>query len=107
MTTDASPAPEVEAVRRKAAGSSFYSAMRLMPKAEREAMYAIYAFCRAVDDIADNGIGTRQERHLALNAWRGDLARLVAGGARNSHNILCAIACCVCSCIDATGLHTP
>ena len=83
MTSDfhASPAPEIEAVRRKAAGSSFYSAMRLMPKAEREAMFAIYAYCRAVDDIADDGVGTRQERHLALNAWRGDLARLFEGGA--------------------------
>ena len=36
--------------------------MRLMPKAEREAMFAIYAFCRMVDDIADDGIGTRAER---------------------------------------------
>jgi len=74
-------APEIEAVRRKAAGSSFYAAMRLMPKAEREGMFAIYAFCRAVDDIADDGIGTREERHAALDAWREDLARLCAGGA--------------------------
>ncbi|MDE2134419.1 MAG: presqualene diphosphate synthase HpnD [Alphaproteobacteria bacterium] len=79
MITD--PAPEIEAVRRKAAGSSFYAAMRLMPKAEREAMFAIYAFCRAVDDIADDGIGTRSERHAALDAWREDVARLCAGGA--------------------------
>jgi phytoene synthase len=80
MTAHESSAPEIEAVRRKAAGSSFYSAMRLMPKPEREAMFAIYAFCRAVDDIADDGVGTRQERHLALNAWRADLAQLFAGG---------------------------
>ena len=50
---DASLPPEIEAVSRKAAGSSFYSAMKLLPKAQREGMYAIYAFCRAVDDIAD------------------------------------------------------
>ena len=81
MTNIASSAPEIEAVRRKAAGSSFYSAMRLMPKAEREAMYAIYAFCRAVDDIADNGVGSRGERHAALEVWREDVARLCAGGA--------------------------
>ena len=79
MTTNA--APEIEAVRRKAAGSSFYAAMRLMPKAEREGMFAIYAFCRAVDDIADDGIGTREERHAALDAWRDDVTRLCAGGA--------------------------
>ena len=49
-----------------ASGSSFYAAMRLMPKREREAMFAIYAFCRVVDDIADDGIGTRAERHAQL-----------------------------------------
>ncbi|MGC9952817.1 MAG: presqualene diphosphate synthase HpnD [Rhizomicrobium sp.] len=81
MSTDASSTPEIETVRRKAAGSSFYSAMRLMPKAEREAMYAIYAFCRAVDDIADDGVGTRAERHGALDGWREDVTRLCAGGA--------------------------
>ncbi len=74
-----SSAPEIEAVRRKASGSSFYAAMRLMPKAEREAMFAIYAFCRAVDDIADDGVGTRAERHAALNEWRADVAALYAG----------------------------
>jgi phytoene synthase len=73
-------APEIAAVQEKASGSSFYSAMRLMPKAEREAMFAIYAFCRAVDDIADDGIGTRPERHEALNAWRADLDALYDGG---------------------------
>jgi len=73
-------APEIRAVQEKASGSSFYSAMRLMPKAEREAMFAIYAFCRAVDDIADDGIGTRPERHEALLAWRTDLDALYADG---------------------------
>ena len=80
MSDTFSTAPEIEAVRRKAATSSFYSAMRLMPKAEREAMYAIYAFCRAVDDIADDGIGTRDERRAALNTWRDDVRRLCDGG---------------------------
>ncbi len=81
MTHFAIPAPEIEAVRRKASRSSFYAAMRLMPKVEREAMYAIYAFCRAVDDIADDGVGTRAERHGALDRWREDMARLYGGGA--------------------------
>src|SRR5204862_5768795 len=74
--------PEIGAeIVQKAAGSSFYSAMRLMPKAEREAMLAIYAFCRAVDDIADSGIGSRAERHEALSQWRRDLDTLYDGGA--------------------------
>jgi phytoene synthase len=71
---------EIDAVQEKASGSSFYSAMRLMPKAEREAMFAIYAFCRMVDDIADDGKGTRDERHHDLLEWRADLDVLYAGG---------------------------
>lgn len=71
--------PEIEAVRRKAAGSSFYSAMKLLPKARREGMYAIYAFCRAVDDIADDGEGTREERLVELDDWRDDLKALYTG----------------------------
>ena len=81
MNVMGSGAPEIRAVHEKAAGSSFYSAMRLMPRAEREAMFAIYAFCRAVDDIADEGIGTRAERHDALTLWRNDLHALYSSGA--------------------------
>lgn len=72
-------APEMQEARKKAAGSSFYSAMRILPRAEREAMFAIYAFCRAVDDIADDGVGTRESRHEALETWRKDLADLYEG----------------------------
>ncbi len=72
-------APQAKAVKKKASGSSFYTAMRLMPARERDAMFAIYAFCRKVDDIADDGIGTRPERHEKLEAWRADLAALYAG----------------------------
>jgi phytoene synthase len=72
--------PDPGAIEKKVAGSSFYSAMRLMPKAERDAMFAIYAFCRAVDDIADDGEGTRPERAERLVEWRRDLAALYSGG---------------------------
>jgi len=75
---DAQPAQTLS-VQQKAAGSSFYLAMRLMPAAQRDAMFAIYAFCRAVDDIADDGQGTRSERQNALNVWRDDLASLYGG----------------------------
>ena len=73
-------APEIQAVEAKAKGSSFYAAMRLMPRAEREAMFAIYAFCRMVDDIADDGDGTREERFAELALWRRDLDVLYGGG---------------------------
>jgi len=77
------PAPQADLAlaRQKASGSSFYAAMRLLPRAERDAMFAIYAFCRAVDDIADDGLGTRAERHAQLQSWRDDLAALYAGKA--------------------------
>ena len=77
--TETMHAPQSKAVKKKASGSSFYTAMRLMPKSERDAMFAIYAFCRKVDDIADDGTGTRPERHEKLESWRADLDALYAG----------------------------
>ena len=71
--------PQTEAAQSKASGSSFYLAMRLMPKAEREAMFAIYAFSRAVDDIADDGVGPREARRAELEAWRRDVEAIYAG----------------------------
>ncbi len=49
----------------RASGSSFYTAMRIMPKAQREAMYEIYSFCRKVDDIADSTGAARSPRRAA------------------------------------------
>lgn len=67
-------------VHARVRGSSFYAGMRALPRAEREAMYTIYAFCRAVDDIADNEEGTRETRAAALESWRADIDSLYAGG---------------------------
>ena len=64
----------------RAAGSSFYAAMRIMPKAQREAMFEIYSFCRLVDDIADDG-GPRDQRLNQLQRWRTDIDALYAGKA--------------------------
>jgi presqualene diphosphate synthase len=60
-------------------GSSFYLAMRILPAAQRDAMYQIYAFCRAVDDIADEGTLPRRERAIALDQWRADIDACYAG----------------------------
>ena len=60
--------------------SSFYAGMRVLPKAERDAMFAVYAFCRAVDDIADDIEGTPDERRAGLAGWRADIDSLFAGG---------------------------
>ena len=59
--------------------SSFYLAMRILPSEQREGMYAVYAFCRAVDDIADDG-GPSAPRLAMLDQWRADIARLYDGG---------------------------
>ncbi|HEY4265051.1 MAG TPA: squalene/phytoene synthase family protein, partial [Micropepsaceae bacterium] len=67
------------AAQTRASGSSFYAGMRLLPKAERDAMFAIYAFSRAVDDIADEGHDSRASRHAALDDWRRDIEQLYAG----------------------------
>jgi presqualene diphosphate synthase len=61
-----------------ASGSSFYAAMRILPRAQREAMFQIYSFCRQVDDIADSD-GPRPERLKALQQWRDDIDALYQG----------------------------
>ena len=53
-----------------AAGSSFYTAMRILPQQRRDAVMAIYAFCRAVDDIADDWQAPSAPRLQALQSWR-------------------------------------
>jgi presqualene diphosphate synthase len=72
----------------EASGSSFHSAMRLLPAQRRDAMYAIYAFCRAVDDIADEP-GSLAEKRTALAAWRVEIDALYAG--RPSYRIAQAL----------------
>jgi squalene synthase HpnD len=67
----------------QASGSSFYVGMRVLPKAEREGMYAVYSFCRQVDDIADDLEGAQADRRDLLNAWRADLESLYAGARPN------------------------
>src|SRR5438270_1041961 len=54
--------------------------MRIMPRAQREAMYEIYAFCRKVDDIADES-GPRDIRLDQLRLWRADIDALYQGSA--------------------------
>jgi presqualene diphosphate synthase len=67
-----------ENAAKRASGSSFYTAMRIMPRPQREAMFEIYSFCRAVDDVADDG-GPRAERLDKLTRWRAEIDALYAG----------------------------
>lgn len=75
--TDSQSLEYVTAVVQRS-GTSFYWAMRLLPVAKREAMYAIYAFCREVDDIADDP-GATDEKMRRLADWRVEIERLFAG----------------------------
>ncbi|MCW5731043.1 MAG: presqualene diphosphate synthase HpnD [Alphaproteobacteria bacterium] len=69
-----------EAMRRRveASGTSFFSAMRLLAPERRAAMYAIYAFCREVDDIADEGLDPAT-KEADLAAWRAEIDALYEG----------------------------
>ncbi|HUY69393.1 MAG TPA: presqualene diphosphate synthase HpnD, partial [Alphaproteobacteria bacterium] len=64
--------------RVNAAHSSFHAGMAILPKTRREAMYAVYAFCREVDDIADDG-GSKETRAEGLQQWRARIADLFRG----------------------------
>jgi squalene synthase HpnD len=78
MTTEPQAASDPAALQAQVSGSSFYAAMRVMPRAERGAMFAIYSFCRMVDDIADDGTRPRALRATELDRWRADLGALSA-----------------------------
>jgi len=52
--------------------------MRILPRAQREAMFEIYSFCRAVDDIADDP-GPREPRRQQLARWRSDIDAVYRG----------------------------
>lgn len=67
----------------KRAGTSFYWAMRLQPEAKRKAMFAIYAFCREVDDIAD-GPNAAAAKLARLAEWQADIDRLFEGRPRQT-----------------------
>jgi phytoene synthase len=76
MTSEAAAANTSDGT--SASGSSFYAAMRILPRAQREAMFQIYDFCRQVDDIADSD-GPRDARLAALQQWRDDVEALYQG----------------------------
>ena len=67
----------VDAIVRRA-GTSFYRGMKILPRDRRAAMYAIYAFCRIVDDVADEPAPIPQKL-AGLQDWRGRIGRLYAG----------------------------
>ena len=63
---------ESRSITRKSA-SNLALAFVLLPRAKRDAMSALYAFCREVDDVADNEAAPAGERRERLAAWRADV----------------------------------
>ena len=86
MSLDSAPVPEVvtdpqqrrvqshEYCRQltRAAAKNFYYGLRLLPEPKRSAMFALYAYMRLVDDIADDDEDDRsiEQREQDLEAWR-------------------------------------
>ena len=61
-----------------ASGSSFYYSFLFLPPDKRRAITAFYAFCREVDDVADEASDVGVAR-AKLAWWRTEVANLVAG----------------------------
>jgi len=65
--------------RVKASGSSFAAGMGILSVPRREGMYALYAFCREVDDIADES-PTKEIRETGLKLWHNRIKKLFEDG---------------------------
>lgn len=76
-------------VTRRAA-TSFYYAFRVLSPSQRDALYAVYAFCRAVDDAADENDPREAPRLLA--GWREELARCYRGAPLHPVTVVLAAA---------------
>lgn len=63
-------------------GSSFYYSFVILPKKQRQAITALYAFCREVDDVVDN-ISEPAIAQTKLDWWRKELERLYQGQAQH------------------------
>ena len=59
--------------------SNLALAFLLLPRAKRDAMSVLYAFCREVDDITDNESAPAEKRREQLVDWRADIRRACAG----------------------------
>lgn len=66
-------------ITRKSA-SNLALAFVLLPPRKRAAMSALYAFCREVDDVADEDSVPLPKRREQLAAWRGDIRKACEGG---------------------------
>ena len=85
-TTAAQDAAEVRRVV-VSAGSSFAAGMRILPAQRRRAIHAVYALCRAVDDIADGdapGTDCPRTRSRLLDDWQEEVGQSFDGRPRTA-----------------------
>jgi phytoene synthase len=59
----------------EASGTSFLQGMRLLPEVRREGMFAVYAFCREIDDVADEPAPVA-DKMTRLREWRREIDRI-------------------------------
>ncbi len=71
---------ESQTITQKSA-SNLALAFVMLPKVRRDAMSVLYAFCREVDDVADEEQVPTEKRREQLGAWREDVRRATEGGA--------------------------
>ncbi|HET9482204.1 MAG TPA: squalene/phytoene synthase family protein, partial [Candidatus Polarisedimenticolia bacterium] len=62
----------------RASGSNFYYSFLFLPRPQREAIHALYAFCREVDDSVDRSRDP-EEAARRVDYWRGELEACYAG----------------------------
>ncbi len=82
------PTPGIATAYRYCAGvtqrssSTFSAAFWMLPKPKRQAIHAIYAFCRLADDIADDP-AIHGDRNALLERWRAELDDAYRGKAEH------------------------
>jgi len=77
--TDADAAQQAARAVVARSGTSFAAGMAILPRERRDAMHAVYAFCREIDDIADDQGIAPDERMRRLAAWRSEIDRVYDG----------------------------
>ena len=78
LMSSSSPAADAAAIVRKSR-SNLAFALASLPRERREDMYAFYAFCRLVDDLADDEGIALEERRVGLERWRAVIHERAAG----------------------------
>ncbi|MBI3289577.1 MAG: presqualene diphosphate synthase HpnD [Elusimicrobia bacterium] len=59
--------------------SNFFLGFLLLPRPKRDALSAVYAYCRLIDDIVDDGTLPIEEARRRLDFWREEIERLFQG----------------------------